>query len=385
MGEPAGGHLVKGSAMKSTGGADAEAGRSKRLESMAGLGFAEQRRLTAPGGANQGAEEVGAEVRTGSTRAGEKGRPEGRFHVLGQAFATLGEVHDWLQAERPQDPVVEVRLTPKSVIHVSAQTTWHYYNPNQRIVLDGQGAIVTGLVASRPSLGYFLSYRPAVGAGTTADRPAAANIEVRNVSIRGFESGGIEISPVTAPGAEHAWGGGIEAFVAGAHIHDTELKGLGSKRTAPGQAVWNQMRFGAAGIMMRGVQGSVIEDNRFDHLENGRVSGSNNGPGLIHAVYINNASSGNVIRNNRFTNVSGDAIRVSNGSNKNRIVGNESKNAGKKALVNHWYNVGDPEHPQLPSKGTVIRKNEVGSLYGSETQAKLLHEQKSHGKRPDLA
>jgi hypothetical protein len=133
------------------------------------------------------------------------------------------------------------------------------------------------------------------------------------------------------------------------------------------------MRFGAGGILMRGVQDSRIEDNVFSHLENGEVEGTEYGPRLIHAVYLRDNSSGNTVRGNRFEHTSGDPVRVSNGSNDNRVVGNSTKNTGVQALVSHWYSTGDPNNVQAPSTGTVIKNNELGSLYGKSRKAKDIH------------
>lgn len=345
-------------------GADRNAG-------LRGLPYAEQRaRVRPPGGENEA-------------------RPQAQFEVLGERFDTLQQVHDHLQAVQPGGPEVVVRLTDGAANRPTAQTTWTYYQPGQKIVLDGVGRKVDGMRGGRPTLGYFLSYRPIIGEGHGADRPAAANLEVRNLTIRGFQSGGIEISPQTGAGVDHQWDGGNTAFVTGAHIHGVRFKDLGSKHSAPGEAVWSKMQFGAGGIMARGLMGSTIEDNRFVGLENGRVRGAANGgkagPQLLHAVYLNNHSSGNTIRDNQFDTISGDVVRVSNGSHDNQIIGNRSENAGKQAFVSDWFNNRDPKNPQTASNGTVIAGNTIGTRYGSERRAKRFHRKESKGVRPDLA
>lgn len=352
-------------------------------DALRGKPYAEQRALVQPGAKNAGANNAGADGTTGASQ------PPSQFEVLGQRFASLTEVHDFLQATQPAVPEVVIRLTPGAAARPRAQTLWHYYKPDQKIVIDGYGGAVNGTHDGRPTPGYFLSYRPVVGDQSSAERPAAANLDVRNITIRGFESGGIEISPQQRAGTDNRWDGGKNAFVAGAHLQGVRFRDLGSKHSAPGDANWSTMRFGAGGVMMRGVSDSVIEDCTFRGLENGIVPGAYNngrdGPKLIHAVYMNNQSSRNTIRNNRFDTVSGDAIRVSNGSNDNVIRGNESTNAGDKALVSEWHSVGDANAPQLMSTGTKIGRNSIGSLYGSDTRAKRYHSKESHGQRPQLA
>jgi hypothetical protein len=316
-------------------------------------------------------------------------RPAAQFEVLGERFETLQQVHDHLQAVQPSAPEVVVRLTDGAPNRPDAQTTWHYYQPGQKIVLDGVGRRVDGERGGRPTLGYFLSYRPIIGEGHGVDRPAAANLEVRNLTIRGFQSGGIEISPQTSAGPDHHWDGGQTAFLAGAHISGVNFRDLGSKQSAPGDAAWSKLQFGAGGVMARGLRDSVIEDSSFVGLENGVVQGAANGgragPQLQHAIYLNNQSGGNTIRNNRFETVSGDPIRISNGSHGNRIQGNRSEDAGKQAFVSDWFNNSDAKNPQTASQGTVFGGNKIGRCYGSERRAKRFHRKESQGARPDLA
>jgi hypothetical protein len=329
---------------------------------------------------------VAPEVQPGAAAATEAAAATtGGFQVNGQTFATLAEVHDWLEATRPPDPEIVIRVPPKAVLSQTAQTTWHYYNPNQKIVIDGQGGTVNGFVDGAPTIGYFLSYRPAVGAGTTAKRPAAANLEVKYLTVRGYESGGIEISPQTVPGKDDQWAGGLSAFVGGANIHDNVFRGLGSQHTPAEQAVWNQMRFGAGGVMMRGVQDSRVEHNTFKNLINGDVVGSRNGAKLIHAVYVNNASSGNTISGNDFENVSGDPVRLSNASNRNDVTGNRSRNAGDGALVSQWHSVANQDNPQLPSVGNRAHGNDIGKLYGKNRKARRMTTSVSNGQPAPLA
>lgn len=310
----------------------------------------------------------------GQAGAEQAARPAGTFQVKGQEFATLAEVQAWIEAEKPQDAELVIQCTPGSQVQVGAQCLWTHYNPNQKIVLDGQGAAVNGMQQGRPTQGYFLSYRPTIGQVNTAATAAAANLTVRNLSIRGFEAGGIEISPQAEGGKEHEWDGGVRAFVSGALIQGVDFRDLGNSKTARKDRVWNNMRFGAGGVVMRGVQNSTIDDCDFENLSNGEhtrhtvdeATGApktvkEDGNHLIHAVYLNNGSSGNTVSNNRFDGVGGDPIRVSNGSNNNAVDGNRSRNSGQHSLVNNWFKSGKGEQD---STGTVIRNNKIGQAYG---------------------
>ncbi len=318
-------------------------------------------------------------------------REPGQYHCLGQTLPTLQAVHDWLAATQPKDSEVVIQCTAASGIREQTQTTWHYYNPAQKIVLDGSGAAVTGFDGPRPTQGYYLSYRPAVGQGTTAERPAAANLEVKNLSIAGFEAGGIEISPQTVAGAQDKWAGGLSAFVGGAAVRDCDFRDLGTKGTPAQQRVWNDLRFGAGGIMMRGVQNSTFERNQFKNLTNGettfrgtdehgkpteRQADANH---LFHAIYARDGSSGNTIAGNEFNRVGGDAVRVSNGSNRNIVDGNTARDSGVHGLVSNWFNTAKHK-PDRDSTGTVISNNKIGKTFGGKSQGTAYNRHESKGK-----
>lgn len=322
--------------------------------------------------------------------AGAKGRkPPGTYQLLGQTFGSLQDLHDWLVAQAatpgstvPHEPVLRISLTPGSVISQHEQTTWHYYRPGQKVVLEGHGATVSGLRSKgRPSPGFFLAYRPIVGTDTSETAPAAANFEMRGVTVRGFESGGLQMSPQTGGGAGHEWDGGNTAFMSGAVIEGNRFEDLGSKKTPYQQTSWSGQRYGVGGVLMHGVQHSRIADNDFEDLENGRVRGTKTGKRLIHAVYARDRSSDNDIVGNRFKDISGDAVRFSNASNDNEVVGNRSRNAGVGALVSEFYN---PTAGEQDSTGNALRGNSVGKLYGKRRRAKGFREKVSRAKRPDL-
>lgn len=316
-------------------------------------------------------------------------RPKGRFMLLGQSFSSLSDVHDWLQAEAkkpestvPHEPLLKITLTPDSMIHQQQQTLWTYYSPGQKLILEGAGAVVSGLKEGHPTPGFFLAYRPNVGANTSAQSPAAANFEMRGVTVRGYESGGVEISPQAGEGEAHRWDGGISAFMQGAVLEHNHFEQLGSKNTKKGQANWSKQRYGVGGILARGLSGSQIKNNTFTGLENGDVAGTPTGQRLIHAVYLRDHSSNNEISGNHFKDVSGDPIRFSNASNKNHVAGNSLKNAGVHSLVSEFYN---PTAGEADSTGYTIGKNDLGTLYGSSKKAKSHDESVSMAKRPSLA
>ncbi len=330
----------------------------------------------------------------------------GSFQLLGQTFGSLQAVHDWVVAQAatpgstvPHEPVLRVTLTPGATIP-AASTLWTHYSPGQKLVIEGNGATVSGERGGRPGPGYFLQYRPIVGAGTM-DKPAAANFEMRGLTVSGFQSGGVQINPLTAaPTKEdpHTWDGGNTAAITGAILEGNRFEDLGSLHSKQKDVSWAKQQYGIGGIELHGVNDTLIKDNVFDDLENGKVAGAinkgkpkgqekDNGEHLLHAIYVRDQSSGNRIEGNRFTDVSGDAIRFSNGSNDNTVVGNSSRDAGQGALISEFYN---PTAGERDSKGNTFANNAPGSLYargserGKTAKAKRYDETVSHGKRPAL-
>ncbi len=304
------------------------------------------------------------------------------FQLLGQSFGNLQDINNWLEAQKatpgstvPHEPVLRITVRPGKPIHSTKSTLWTYYSENQRLVIDGQGATVTGMVDGRPTSGWFLSYRPVVTSSQAA--PAKANFEMRNLTVKGFQSGGVELSPQSGAGAEHANDGGLTAFLDGAVIENNRFEDLGSKRSRARDVNYQKGQFGAAGVLMRGMSNASIKNNVFDDLENGAVAGTQWGERLIHAVYARDNSSHNTIANNTFSDISGDAVRVSNGSNNNTIRGNTAKNAGVQTLLSEFYN-SHPTRNEQDSVGNKVVGNTLGKAYGKNKKISRTHEKHIH-------
>ncbi len=339
------------------------------------------------------------------------------FSACGQRFSTLAEVGLWLEQFGHARPETEILITVDSGCHVPApaENVWHYYDERQTVVLDGQGAQVDGFDPTRggqPSTGFFLSYRPEVGnclsppeAGSEKPKltPKPANITVRNLSIQGFVSGGIEISPIPVS-YEHAspdvkndphnanktpeqWEreqAGITSAVSGAHIESNDFRHLGNAGMArdEGKGVlpnYDKSEFGSGGVLMKGVSDSRVENNHFEDLQNGtHAQGSKTYTGnhLFHAVYMRDASSGNTVANNSFQDVGGDVVRVSNNSNQNSVLRNTSQNAGTHGLVSNFYNT-SKRRSETNSTGTVVRGNKIGKVFGGKAQGVAYNRQEA--------
>ncbi|MCB9796077.1 MAG: right-handed parallel beta-helix repeat-containing protein [Alphaproteobacteria bacterium] len=302
----------------------------------------------------------------------------GSFQLLGQSFGTLQAVHDWLMAEAerpgstvPHEPELRVTAARGATIHQREQTDWSYYSPDQKLIIDGQGATVSGRSQGQPTPGWFLSYRPVVESSEAA--PAKANFELRDLTVRGYESGGVELSPQSAAGEAHRYDGGLTAFIEGALIEDNRFEQLGSADTPYKKTDYKAGRFGAAGVLMRGVSGSEVRDNVFKELENDEVRGTPTGQRLIHAVYARDKSSNNRIEGNVFRDISGDPVRVSNASNHNTITGNRSRSAGLRTLVSEFYNSG-PSRREADSVGNRVFGNDRGARYEGQKKVSRFYE-----------
>jgi hypothetical protein len=110
---------------------------------------------------------------------------------------------------------------------------------------------------------------------------------------------------------------------------------------------------------------NVIQDNRFEWVEN---SGPAETEALVHGVYLAHGSSGNIVRDNRFSRVSGDPIRTRNASGDNHVSGNVFERAGAKAYLSDWFVAApSPGAPrECPSRGNRFSGNTLRSGYGGE-------------------
>jgi parallel beta-helix repeat protein len=146
-------------------------------------------------------------------------------------------------------------------------------------------------------------------------------------------------------------------------------------------------RCGWGGIVARGLQASTLANNTFSDLENGEVRKTDgslaNGPGLIHGIYLRDGSSDNTIRGNTLSDISGAAIKFTNGADRNKVRRNRASNTGSDTLVLDHYNPApsDGRAPEADSRGydndrigraadgaRYIQDNIEGDAYGGSTK-----------------
>lgn len=263
---------------------------------------------------------------------------------------TLARVHGILDAARP-DADVEVRIAQGT--YAGQSVTWTYYHPDHEIAfmpVDYQGGGI-GSIAGRPvfdgqGTGALLTLNASGGQAT--------NLSFIYLQIQGYRTYGLLFR-----GDRNDFGGGWNG---GNRVYGCLLTKIGNLANA-GDA-------GYGGLDLVNSHGNDIRNNHFVNVENASSSA-----GLMHAVYLAHGSSDNEIRANRFVGISGDPIRVRDGSNHNQVTDNTFETAGSAAFISDWWcdksanpNCTKPGG-ECPSWENAFRDNEMHCGYGGGTIA----------------
>ena len=169
------------------------------------------------------------------------------------------------------------------------------------------------------------------------------------LEVCNYARGGIVLEGRSSPGK---WNGYNSVY--GMYFSD-----LGTK--------WASGVSGYAGVWLVNWRNNFIKNNHFVHLEN--EVGENHG--AIHAVYMKNWASNNLIRDNRMSYISGDPVRVRNESNDNDMRANVLYHTGQDGQYSDYYQdkgeecYGNPEHEsqECPSWRNWFRYNTVACGY----------------------
>ncbi|WDS34600.1 right-handed parallel beta-helix repeat-containing protein [Pseudoxanthomonas sp.] len=123
---------------------------------------------------------------------------------------------------------------------------------------------------------------------------------------------------------------------------------------------------GYAALRLRNSSFNTIAGNSFQDVRNSD-SADSDGDGVnedltsyIHAIYAAHNAHDNIISDNDFNQVSGDAVRTRNGSDNNLIQGNRFVAAGKYSAYSDW--VADTGE-ECPSMNNQFKDNTVGDGY----------------------
>lgn len=267
------------------------------------------------------------------------------------AVLTLERVHAILEAEAP-DRDVEVRIAQGT--YTGQSVTWTYYHPDHAISflpIDYQPGGGIGSIAGRPvfdgeGAGALLTLDAADGRPTNL---AFIYLQIERYRVFGLHFRG------NRNDFDQGWNGGNRVF--GCVItHVGNLANAGDP--------------GYGGLDLVNSRDNEIRNNHFLHVENASGSG-----GLMHALYLAHGSSQNDIRANRFVGISGDPVRLRDGSNHNQVVDNVLETAGSVAFISDWWcdkdanpNCTKPSG-ECPSWENAFRDNELHCGYDGGTIA----------------
>jgi hypothetical protein len=258
---------------------------------------------------------------------------------------TLTRVHGILGGARP-DRDVEVRIAQGT--YTGQSVTWSYYHPDHEISfmpVDYQGGGI-GSIAGRPvfdgqGAGALLTLNASEGRET--------NLSFIYLQVQGYRTYGL-LFRGDRNDFDHGWNGGNR-------VYGCLLTKVGNLANA------GDAGYGALDLVNS--HGNEIRNNHFVNVEN--VSSS---AGLMHAVYLAHGSSDNEIRANRFVGISGDPIRVRDGSNRNQVTDNTFEKAGSVAFISDWWcdksanpNCTKPGG-ECPSWENAFRDNDMHCGYG---------------------
>jgi hypothetical protein len=241
---------------------------------------------------------------------------------------SLARAQQVIAAARPKADV-EVRI--RQGIYVAPPVKWSTYIPGHTITFlpvdyeFGEGQ--TG-ISGRPvfrgdgSTGFWLKAQPKTG------HQGDTRLSFYFLQVEGYSTGGLTFDGGTAVDQQQMLRPGSPG-VNGNTVYGMVFRGLGSKYVRSG--------VGYGAIDLVNSRNNVIQNNRFTSLEN---AGSPAEMGLIHGVYLSHHSSGNLIKENRFYNISGDPIRTRNSSSDNKIYDNTFDRTGSNAYFSDWFTSG---------------------------------------------
>lgn len=110
-----------------------------------------------------------------------------------------------------------------------------------------------------------------------------------------------------------------------------------------------------AAIRLQNSRDNLIVGNQFNAIENSKETS-----GYIHALYLARHSTGNVVKDNTFTDVNGDVVRTRDASDATEVRGNRFVRAGKYAAFSDWF---DLDQGECPSQSGRFIDNTVGAGY----------------------
>ena len=266
-----------------------------------------------------------------------------------RAVRSLTAAQRVIAAARPGTDV-EVRIQQGT--YVATPVQWTTYVPKHTITflpIDYEFGEGSGRVSARPIFrgdgrsGFWLR---------AIQQPADARLSFYFLQVEGYSAGGIAIDAGSTQDARQK-----AAPTNGNSIYGMVFSRLGSKHLRSG--------VGYGAIDLINSRDNIIQNNAFGYLENLGGSAEEN---LVHGVYLSHHSSDNVIRDNRFYQISGDPIRTRDDSNENKVFGNTFTRTGAGAYFSDWFSAGDHAKKngspvECASHGNVFYDNKLNSGY----------------------
>lgn len=211
-------------------------------------------------------------------------------------------------------------------------------DPQDRPVFDGQGEDMGWLA---------VHYR-------YADSPQKSNLHIRGIQVQDYFR------------AIHFFGAtnqGDKGYVGSNVIEDNKFINIGGKYVPSIDKAFAAVKF-------KNARNNIVRNNEFKNIINDEPGTEK----LMHAVYMVSYSSGNKIKNNSFTAVSGATIDTRDFSNFN-VISNNTFDDIHSVFLSYYqhYSPGSvPDHIECPTWGNRVTNNEIGSQYGGSGNASLL-------------
>lgn len=276
--------------------------------------------------------------------------PEGSDSADGKteetAILSLERVHSILEEERPGRDV-EVLIAPGT--YREQEVRWNYTRPDYSIsflpLVDGEmptfDACAEDAVEGACGGGTWFTLRHSKGEPT--------NLVFDSIRIQNYQTA------ISLNGSRNS----ISTSNSRNIIRDCSFYRIGNISNP-------ELRPSTAAVRFVNSKENRVENNDFIDIINTEH------PNRLHALYLAHHSDSNEILNNRFINHSGDAVRVRDFSNANKITGNIFDRAGQGGAYSEWYCDHDARDdctkatPECPSWLNEFQDNRIGKNFNGE-------------------
>lgn len=286
---------------------------------------------------------------------------------------TLARVQEVL---RQQAPATDVEIRIKQGTYVARQFDWTFYVPGHSVsfmpidYVSGGGFPAGGLPIFRNAKdangkyygGFWLRPKLPSDPADPLRGGGDSNLRFTYLQVDYYASGGVSIWGDSGTDTEDETYNpplrvrGPSLGLNNNRFFGMQFRNLGSK--------WNPTDWGYGGIVLTNSSNNQIINSHFVNIEN---TGSY--AGHIHGVYITHFSSNNDIEQNKFSYISGDAVKSRNLSNNNTIYYNTFTRAGRTSYYRGEFcdrqcAIDNAMARQCASYGDRFFDNTVNSGYG---------------------